>query len=187
MNETEQNTPLSSCASQSDIPLSSCASQSDTPLSSCASQSDVAGSTELNEETPQEQAPEIDYSGMPRINWGALFMPAVWGPAHGQWINILFYPLWLFADTSITNAVFFGGFTYVLAASVILGTAAITVFFALTIGRKAYARVAHKMTMQQYKARERTWTVISLLIALAFLGLATWYNLAIRLPQGPPS
>jgi len=133
----------------------------------------------------QEQPPEIDYTGLPRINWGALFMPAVWGPAHGQWITILFYPLWLFADTSITNAVFFGGLTYALAASVVLGTAAVTILFALTIGQKTYARVAHKTTMQQYKSRERIWALISALIALAFLGLATWYNLAIRLPQGP--
>jgi len=133
-----------------------------------------------------ETGQNIDYTGLPQINWGALFMPAVWGPAHGQWITILFYPLWLFADTSITNAVFFGGFTYVLAVSVVLGTAAATIFFALTIGRKTYARVAHKMTMQQYRSRERIWAVISALVALVFLGLATWYNLAIRLPAGSP-
>ena len=140
------------------------------------------GLSELSEDHPL--VPEIDYSGLPRMNWGALFMPAVWGPAHGQWIAILFYPLWLFADTSITNAVLFGGFTYILAATVILGTAAVTILFASTVGYKAYQRVAHKMTKKQYLARERTWTIVSVLIALLFVGLATWYNLTIRLPQG---
>ena len=135
-------------------------------------------------EEPQQ---EIDYSGLPRINWGALFMPAIWGPAHGQWITILFYPLWLFADTSLTTAVFYGGFTIALAATVLLGTAAVTVFYARTAGYKAYQRVANRMTLQKYLARERIWTVVSILIALLFIGLATWYNLAIRLPAGPPS
>jgi len=134
--------------------------------------------------SPGTEPAEIDYSGLPKINLGALFMPAVWGPAHGQWISILFYPLWLFADTSITNAVLFGGFTYALAASVILGTAALTIFYARTVGYKAYARVAHKVTKEQYLARERKWAVASLLIALIFVGFATWYNLTIRLPQG---
>ncbi|MCL2528910.1 MAG: hypothetical protein FWE41_01035 [Coriobacteriia bacterium] len=139
------------------------------------------------ESSPQASAPEpeeIDFSGLPKYNLGALFMPAVWGPAHGQWISILFYPLWLFADTSITNAVLFGGFTYILAASVIIGTAALTIFYARTVGYKAYARVAHKVTKEQYLKSQRKWTVISILIAIVFAAFATWYNLTIRLPQG---
>ena len=144
----------------------------------------------MNQDSDQENHPtaqkEIDYSGLPRINWGALLMPAIWGPAHGQLIALLFYPLWLFADTSITNAVFFGGFTFAFAAVVIVGTAAFTVFYAVTAGFKAYERAHDKMTKQQYLSRERKWAVASALIALLFLGLATWYNLAIRLPAGPP-
>jgi hypothetical protein len=73
-------------------------------------------------------------------------MPAIWGPAHGQCITILFYPLWIFADPSITSAVFYGGFTIALAATVVLGTAAATIFFAGTAGYKAYQRVASTMT-----------------------------------------
>jgi len=131
-----------------------------------------------------DQRETIDLSQLPAMNWGALLMPAIWGPAHGQWITILFYPLWLFADTSITNAVLYGGVAIVLAATVILGTAAATVFFARTVGYKAYLRVADKMTLQEYLARERIWAVVCALIALVFLGFATWYNLSVRLPAG---
>ncbi|MDR1359311.1 MAG: hypothetical protein LBJ48_08200 [Coriobacteriales bacterium] len=142
----------------------------------------------------KEQFAEPDLSGLPRINWGALLMPAVWGPVHGQWITILFYPLWLFADTSLTNAVIFGGLgsgllstgglATILAATVVLGTAAVTFLYASTAGRKAYLRVAERMTLQEYLARERVWTVVCALIALLFIVLATWYNLAVRIPAG---
>jgi len=121
---------------------------------------------------------------LPRINLGALFMPAVWGPVHGQWITILFYPLWVFADISIVNAVFSGGFAIAMAASVVLGTAAVTIFYACTAGQKAYERVAHAMTPKQFRARQKKWVVICALIALAFAALATWYNLTIRIPGG---
>ncbi len=126
-----------------------------------------------------------DLKKLPAINWGALLMPAVWGPAHGYWVTVLFYPLWIFADVSLTNALFHGGFTIVLAVTVFLGTAAFTLFFARTAGARAYLRVAHKVSLQEYLRRERIWIAVSALIALVFLGLATWYNLAIRLPAGP--
>ncbi|MDR1088271.1 MAG: hypothetical protein LBL23_03250 [Coriobacteriales bacterium] len=140
------------------------------------------------------QFAEPDLSRVPRINWGALLMPAVWGPVHGQWITILFYPLWLFADTCLTNAVIFGGLSSgllstgglatILAATVVLGTAAITFLYASTAGRKAYLRAAERMTLQEYLARERVWAVVCALIALLFIVLATWYNLAVRIPAG---
>ena len=42
--------------------------------------------------------------GLPPINLGALFMPPIWGPAHGIWVTILFYPMWLFADNLLYAA-----------------------------------------------------------------------------------
>jgi hypothetical protein len=122
---------------------------------------------------------------LPRLNLGALLLPPVWGPAHGQWLTILFYPLWLFADISFTNAVFFGGLAAALAVTVFLGTAALTVFFALTVGRPAYLRVADRVPLPKYLAREKVWAVVCAALALLFLALATWYNLAVRLPAGP--
>ena len=42
--------------------------------------------------------------GIPRLNVGALFLPPIWGPAHGMWAALLFYPIWLFADNTFYAA-----------------------------------------------------------------------------------
>ena len=52
--------------------------------------------TELTDE--QIAREEKFLEGIPRLNIGALFLPPIWGPAHGMWAAILFYPIWLFAD-----------------------------------------------------------------------------------------
>ena len=44
--------------------------------------------------------------GLPPINLGALFMPPIWGPAHGIWVTILFYPIWLSADNLVARSLF---------------------------------------------------------------------------------
>ena len=127
---------------------------------------------------------EENLAKLPRISLGALFMPAVWGPVHGYWIAIVFYPIWVFADISFTNAVFNGGFTIVLAVTVFLGTAAIMIWFAMTAGKRAYLRVADRIPIERYLKRQRIWTFVSLAIAVVFVVLATWYNLGIRIPTG---
>ena len=147
----------------------------------------------MNEETPVNKDDaarahkelEAKLSQLPRINIGALLMPAVWGPAHGQWVSIFFYPLWLLADTCFTNAVVYANpLAIILAVVVFLGTAAITVVYASTAGRLAYIRVAGKVPVEKFLAKERVWVVVSALIALLFIGFATWYNLIIRIPAG---
>ena len=116
---------------------------------------------------------------LPAINWGALFMPALWGPAHGQWFMILFYPIWLLLDNLIYGAVH-GTMPVWLAVLSGLAVAAFTVFYALRANAYGYVRVAAEKTPEQYVAGERKWTVLFVLIGVAFLVFATWYNLAIR-------
>ncbi len=58
-----------------------------------------------NELTDEQIAAENAFlEGVPRLNLGAFLMPGIWGPAHGLWICILFYPLWLFADNTFYAA-----------------------------------------------------------------------------------
>jgi hypothetical protein len=136
--------------------------------------------TQAHEENPYQG--QLDQ--LPRISVGALFMPPIWGPAHGFWSTILFYPLWLIADTCFTNAVLAGGVFWLLSAIVFVGTAAFTVFFARTSRIKAYLRVADEVPIERYLHRERVWAVVCIIIAVVLLFLATWYNLAYRLPAG---
>ncbi|MDR3137209.1 MAG: hypothetical protein LBU07_07425 [Coriobacteriales bacterium] len=133
----------------------------------------------------RKQRHEQELAQLPRLNLGALLMPAIWGPAHGQWVTVLFYPIWLFADICLTNAVFYGGLAALLAATVVGGTIALTLFYALTAGPSAYLRVAGRLPIDTYLMREKYWTLACAAVALLMLGFASWYNIAVRLPAGP--
>lgn len=116
---------------------------------------------------------------LPRMNWGALFMPALWGPAHGQWYMILFYPIWLLLDNLIYGAVH-GTFPVFVAVVASLAVAAFTVYYALRANSFGYLRAAEKKTPEQYAASERKWSVLFVLIGVAFIVFASWYNIAVR-------
>ena len=120
--------------------------------------------------------------GIPRVNVGALFLPPIWGPAHGMWATILFYPIWLFADNT-----FYAAFAERTPLAVIV---AIVVFATLTAGTVAFAIVgqpfaAHRAAQlgtgkDEYLKRERVWAVVCVAAGLAMIAAATYYNLAIR-------
>lgn len=120
--------------------------------------------------------------GIPRVNVGALFLPPIWGPAHGMWATIVFYPLWLVADNS-----FYAAWSAPSALSIAL---AALVFVMLTAGTVAFAIVsqpfaAHRAvamgkTKEEYLARERVWAVVSVIVGILMIALATYYNLVLR-------
>lgn len=116
---------------------------------------------------------------MPALNIGALFMPALWGPAHGQWFMILFYPLWLVLDNLVYGAVH-GQYLPWLAVLAVIATAAFTVLYALRANTHGYIRAASDKSPEEYLATERRWSILFVIIGLVFLAFATWYNLAIR-------
>lgn len=120
--------------------------------------------------------------GLLPLNLGALFMPPIWGPAHGIWITILFYPLWLFADN-----LFYAAFTepttltVVCAVLVFIGSVVVTVLFAW-VGQRYALRRALTMgkTKEEYQKKQRIWAICMALVAIIFIALATWYNLDVR-------
>ena len=135
-------------------------------------------------ELTDEQIAEEDrfLEGLPRMNWGAFFMPGIWGPAHGFWVCILFYPLWLFIDNMLYTA--YSDPTPLSIGMAILCSillAALTVAFAIVSQPFAAHRAEDKgMTREQYLKRERIWTVVSIVLAIAALAWATYYNLNVR-------
>lgn len=116
---------------------------------------------------------------LPKVNLGALFMPALWGPSHGQWFMILFYPIWLLLDNLIYGAVH-GTMPIWLAVLCSAATAAFTVYYALRANAYGYVRAASEKTPEQYVTTERKWTVLFIIIGIAFIVFASWYNIAIR-------
>ncbi|MBR2834916.1 MAG: hypothetical protein IKE43_04285 [Coriobacteriales bacterium] len=119
---------------------------------------------------------------IPRLNIGALFMPALWGPAHGQWYMILFYPLWLLLDRLIYGSIYESSGLIALAVIAGVGTAVFTIAYALYANTYAYVRVATQKTPEEYNASERKQAIIWILLAIAFIFFATWYNLFVRVP-----
>ena len=116
---------------------------------------------------------------LPRMNWGALFMPAIWGPGHGQWFMILFYPLWLVLDNLIYGAVH-GGDLVVFAVVAAVAAAAFTIYYARHANEFGYLRVAAEKSVEDYLKTERVWAVAMVVVGVAFLAFATWYNIAVR-------
>ena len=117
---------------------------------------------------------------LPKMNWGAFLMPALWGPAHGQWYLILMYPIWLFLDNIIYTAVWQGGWYVPLAALCLAVMVAFMAMYGRGANTFAYLRVAQTRTLEEYLSRERVWTCAMAAIALVFVVFATWYNLAVR-------
>lgn len=131
------------------------------------------------QETPIE---EILLEGLPPLNLGALFMPPIWGPAHGIWITILYYPAWLLIDN-----LFYGVYenpqplTITLAVIAGLILAGVTIVFARASRVYALRRdLSRGKTKEQYRKRQVIWAVTMGILAAVMLGAATYYNLVIR-------
>lgn len=120
--------------------------------------------------------------GVPRINIGALFLPPVWGPAHGIWSTILFYPIWLFADNSFYAA--YSQHTLlsiVIAALVFASLTAGTVAFSIISQHVSLIRAVDKgMSKSDYLKRERKWSIVCVIVGVVMLVAATYYNVVIR-------
>ena len=124
--------------------------------------------------------------GIPRMNIGALFLPPIWGPAHGIWATILFYPLWHFADNVV-----YAAFSQRTALSIVV---AVLVFASLTAGTVVFAILrqpfaAHRaasrgVSKQTYVRRERIWAYVSVIAGCAMIVAATYYNVVIRSSLG---
>lgn len=137
----------------------------------------------MTELTDEQIAREEEFlEGIPRINIGALFLPPIWGPAHGMWAAILFYPIWLFADNT-----FYAAFTertpmaITFALVVLVTLTAITVAFSL-IGQPfaAHRAASQGRDKEAYLKRQRVWTYVSVAVGLVMIAAATYYNLVVR-------
>lgn len=133
--------------------------------------------------TDEQIAREEEFlSGVPFLNIGAFFLPPIWGPAHGMWATILFYPIWLFADN-----MFYAAYAERSPLSVIVAVVVGVVLVALTL---AFARLgqpfaAHRaaargVSKEEYLKRERIWAVVCIVVGCIMLAAATYYNLTIR-------
>ena len=120
--------------------------------------------------------------GLPSTNLGALFMPPIWGPAHGIWITILYYPVWLLADN-----LFYGVYrnpqplTAALALVAAAALALVTIVFARAAQGYACQRaLSEGKTKEAYRKRQVAWAIGMGILAAIMIAAATYYNLVIR-------
>ena len=135
---------------------------------------------ELTDEQIAEE--EKFMKGLPRVNIGALIMPGIWGPAHGFWVCILFYPLYVFLDYVIYGA-YANPEPWTIALAIVSSVAFIVISIAFSLVSQPIA--AHRadekgVSREQYLRRERIWAVVSIVLAIVALAWATYYNLDIR-------
>ena len=120
--------------------------------------------------------------GLPRMNIGAFLMPGIWGPAHGYWVCILFYPLYIFLDYLLYGA-YIDPQVWTIALAVIASLLflVVSVVFAV-VGQPIAAHKAENkgVSRETYLKRERVWAIVSAFLAIAVIAWATYYNLAIR-------
>ena len=133
--------------------------------------------------TAEEVAREDEFmAGIPRFNLAAFLLPPIWGPAHGNWITILYYPLWVFVDNCIYSAYTMRtAGSIAIAVVMVVALAAATWMFAMVAGPMAAHRAAERgISKETYIKRQRIWAVVCVILAALMLGFATYYNLALR-------
>ena len=137
----------------------------------------------MAELTDEQIAQEVKFlKGLPRVNIGALVMPGIWGPAHGFWACILFYPLMIFIDYVVYGA-YIKPEAWTIALAVIgvaLYIAASVVFSIVSQPFAAHRAEAKGVSREQYLKRERIWAVVCVIVLIIALAWATYYNLEIR-------
>lgn len=140
------------------------------------------------EENHSEEVPieEVDLSGLPPLNFGALFMPPIWGPAHGIWITILYYPAWLLIDNLL-----YGAYENPSPLTITLGIIAAAILAGVTIvfarASQVYALrrdLSRGKTKEQYRKRQIIWAITMGILAAVMIAAATYYNLVIRPTMG---
>ena len=140
------------------------------------------------EENHSDEVPieEVDLSGLPPLNLGALFMPPIWGPAHGIWITILYYPAWLLIDNLL-----YGAYENPSPLTVTLGIIAAVILAGVTIvfarASQVYALrrdLSRGKTKEQYRKRQIIWAITMGILAAVMIAAATYYNLVIRPTMG---
>ncbi|MCR5845627.1 MAG: GNAT family N-acetyltransferase [bacterium] len=129
----------------------------------------------------EEHADEIER--LPRFNIGAIVCPALWGPLHGFWVALLYYPIWVFVDSCIRAAVITpSGLSISLAAIALIATIASSIFLGFTCEPRAYLSKVEKRGIEKYLKNERIWAIVCIVFAIAAIALGTYYNLAVYIP-----
>jgi len=123
---------------------------------------------------PGEAVPSL-----PRFNVAAFLIPMIWGPAHGLWAGAIFLPMWLFMDSVIASAAGRGPAYAAGAVFVASMTLLAQAWFAKRANGLAWRRVADRVTVEVFSARQRIWVFAAIPVFALFAGWGAYYRLVL--------
>lgn len=124
---------------------------------------------------------------LPRFNWGAFFMPPLWGPAYGVWAGMVVLPLWLFMDSSLRSVVMLTPdtilrarvLTWAMAIFIVLATIVLMGWMGRTGYGLAWSRVyqsgVSEKSHQAFLRAQKWWAVGAGLMFTLFVSGAVYY------------
>jgi len=113
---------------------------------------------------------------VPRFNWGAFFVPPIWGIANRQWWGVLFLPAWVFVDNMLRSESTLGAWTTVTGCGMAVATLALQAVYARLADSLALRRVQTIAEYDRYMRYRRAWAIAG---GLAFVGMGVWIALFI--------
>ena len=135
---------------------------------------------ELTDEQIKQE--EEFLKGIPRFDLAALFGAPIWGPIHGFWSCILFYPLWLLADNFFVNVAQAPSFLAIVLAVLVVAIliTAHFVFMRVSVPIAWHRAYDKGVTKEAFIKRQRMWAIASVIMAVAAVILATYYHLVME-------
>jgi len=119
---------------------------------------------------------------IPKFNWGAFFIPPIWGIVNRQWWGVLFLPAWVFVDNMLRSESTLGAWTTVAGGGMAVATLALQTVYARLADSLALRRVQTIAEYDRYMRYRRVWAVAGFLVVV---GMGVWITLFIL--SGAPS
>ncbi len=126
-----------------------------------------------------EQTPAL-----PRFNVAAFLLPMLWGPVHGQWVGVVFLPLWVFTDSIVRSASSLGVGGRIAAGFAVLATLAMAGWFGKRANGVGWRRVCDRVSVARYAQRQRVWAVVSVPVAALLVGSVVYFNVVVLPTRG---
>jgi hypothetical protein len=133
----------------------------------------ISGSMRL---APGEELPRL-----PMFNLAAFLIPPLWGLWYGQWIGVLFVPMYIFANNALELSLGKGGPWLAITIAIFAATLLFQWFFARRANGLAWRHVCAKQSVETFRRRQRVWAGVAVAIWVAVGAWIAAYASGVRI------